>query len=640
LTRSGSAPPVSIRGARKAPLPDMILPELASIAESAPEGGGWLHEIKYDGYRLLIRVKDHRARLYTRNGNDWTERFSSIADAAARLPVREAWLDGEAVVTRPDGTTSFQDLQNALSSGKMDALSCYVFDIMYLDGYDLRAAALIDRKKLLEALITAAGAKDARIRYSDHVTGHGGVFLERACGYHVEGVISKSLGSPYVSGRTRSWLKSRCYQRQEFVIGGYTEGRGGRSGFGALILGVYGPDGLQYKGRAGTGFDERLLTGLGVRLRKIKTGTCPFSDPPTGPGAREIQWVRPKLVAEVSFTGWTEGGVMRHPVFVGLREDKPAKEVVMEETRTALPAIGGAGEYLIEGVALTNPDRVLYPETGLTKAGLAGYYMTVAGLMLPHLKGRPLTLVRCPEGRDKECFYQKHADRNVPEKLPRIPLKEDGKKYDYMAAESRADIMRLVRMGVLEIHTWGSRTDRVEYPDRIVFDIDPGPDVAWKKVAAVAILLRDRLLELGLTSFLKTTGGKGLHVVVPIERRHGWDETAAFAKAVAEDFAKAFPRELTSSPAKNKRASRIFIDYLRNLRGATAVEVYSTRAMEGAPVAAPIAWEEIYDGERPGPFTVKNLPVRLKALKKDPWEDYFRVRQRITKEMKKKLGIP
>jgi bifunctional non-homologous end joining protein LigD len=466
--------------------------------------------------------------------------------------------------------------------------------------------------------------------------------LEEACRQGLEGLIVKRMDAGYRSGRGRSWLKVKCEQRQEFVIGGFTEPAGSRQGFGALLLGFYEDGRLRYAGKVGTGFSDRVLKTLHQTLVALERPKPPFVNPPTGYEAKGAHWVTPQLVAEIRFAEWTQEGILRQPSFQGLRTDKPATEIGRERaappverhtgTRTSKPK----GTHQATAGRLTNPDRVLYPDIGLTKSALAAYYEQVAELMLPHLRGRPLTLLRCPEGYQK-CFYQKHINENVPQAIGRIEIEEDDGRDTYMLAESPEALLGLVQMGVLEVHTWGSTKDRLERPDRLTFDLDPDPSVPWVQVIEAAQLTKTLLDELGLVSFLKTTGGKGLHIVTPIQRTFGWDEVKTFTKLVADHLVTTIPQRFTSNMAKRVRKGKIFIDYLRNARGATAIAAYSTRARPGAPVSVPIAWDELSRDLPSDYFTVLNLPDRLKRLRRDPWDAYDRSARRLTAEMSKRL---
>jgi bifunctional non-homologous end joining protein LigD len=645
----------AIPGARKGPMPRALRPQLATLVTEPPKGDAWLHELKFDGYRILGRLQDGRARLISRNGNDWTGHFPSLAAALEALPVSQALVDGEVAVLLPDGRTSFQALQNALSARAQGDLVYFAFDLPYLEGYDLTRARLEDRKAALAALLAGAGAA---VRYSSHVVGSGDAFFEKACGMRLEGIVSKRRDAPYESRRGGSWLKVKCLRRQEVVIGGWTEPSGSRTGLGALLVGVHEQGGgLTFAGKVGTGFTEKVLRDLRRRLGALEQDASPFSPRPKGVGA--AHWVKPQLVAEVAFTEWTGDGKMRHPSFQGLRADKPALEVVRERetptekvvaaveaprprrsnepaprasARTRARSSGhtkGAAEATVSGVRLTHPDRVLYPAQGLTKRDLADFYVSIADWILPHVVGRPLTLVRCPEGLEKECFYMKHSGVWAPPALRRVKIKEKTKTGDYLVVDDRAGLVSLVQMGILEIHTWNSLADSVEEPNRVVFDLDPGPAVPFDKVMAAARLLRGSLRSVGLESFVKTTGGKGLHVVVPLGPGHGWDQTFGFTELVASQIVKEDPKTYTDSMPKAGRQAKILIDVLRNNRGSTSVAAYSTRARPEAPISVPLAWEELQRDLRPDQFTVENLPRRLASLKSDPWARYFKLRQRL-----------
>ncbi|MBI1912168.1 MAG: DNA ligase D [Deltaproteobacteria bacterium] len=637
-------------GAVKTPMPKMLLPQLATLVDAPPEGAQWLHELKYDGYRVFSRIDNGEIILYTRNGNNWTAKFPTIANALLALPLKEAWIDGEVVFLKKSGVTSFEDLQNALSTGNDRELKYFIFDIVYYNGYDLSEVPLVERKELTNFILRSENIDRDMLKYSDDIEGSGERFFRNACSFDIEGIISKRKDSPYRQGRTSLWVKVKCHLRQEFVIGGYSEAKGARKGFGALLLGVFDSQGqFIYTGRVGTGFNEQTLADLWKRIEGLVITTPPFANPPTGIEARGVHWIRPELVIEVEFSQWTKEGVLRHPSFQGIREDKPAKEVMHESPESLKSALEQIGAAEVESpkpetiqprrkaVRLSSPDKILYPEHGYTKSDIADYYESVAGLMLPHLSGRPLTLIRCPEGYDKECFFQKHLD-NAPKDLKPIKIKEKEIEEIYLMADSIEGILGLVQMGVLEIHTWGCRYEKLEYPDKIVFDIDPDPSVSWRYMAEAVYLLREFLNELGLKSFLKTTGGKGLHVVVPLDALQDWEEVKAFSKAVADYIARGLPDRFTSMMTKSKRTGKLFLDYMRNMRGATAIEAYSTRAKWGATIAMPVFWEEAIQ-IRSDSFNIKNLLSRIKKIGRDPWEDYFEVRQSITEDMKKKIGM-
>ncbi len=703
--------------ARKAALPRQIEPELATLASAPPSGERWLHEIKFDGYRLLCEVAAGKVRLSTRHGKDWTARFAPVAAAAAALPVESAVLDGEATVLLPDGKSSFQALQESLGDlppagerrgsrprgmgGPFDAaraggpLVYFAFDLLYLDGYDLRAVPLAARKELLRELLamaagamvpkpsaaggtgSASAATGGTLRWSDHVEGQGKEFFQQACAHHLEGIVSKRADLPYRGGRSRDWLKTKCIQRQEMVIGGFTDPAGTRAGLGALLVGVYEDGRLLYSGRVGTGFTEESLRDLRRRLDPLERRTPAFANPPRGADARGCHWVEPRLVGEVAFAEWTRDGNLRQPSFQGLREDKDPKEVSRERPqpppagsgsqdskagakaprKAVAKAIspgraaasgaeeGKAGRSAqgseVAAVRLTHPDKVLYPGEGITKRDLALFYQRIADWILPQIAGRPLTLVRCPHGQGGECFYQKHLTEQFPASVRRIAVEEGGKTVPYGAVDSLEGLVALVQMGVLELHVWGVHGDLIERPDYAVFDLDPDAGLPWERVAEAARDLRDLLDATGLRTFLKTTGGKGLHVVLPLQRRHTWNEIKSFTHTVAEAMAAAQPDRYTVNPLKARRKGRIYVDYLRNARGATSIAAYSCRARPGAPVSTPLAWDEIEPGAavRADTFTVANLSNRLDKLAADPWADLLSTRQSLTADIKRRWGV-
>ncbi|WP_303902254.1 DNA ligase D [Thiohalomonas denitrificans] len=632
---------------RPVPLPAAMDAQLARLTDNPPEGEQWLHEIKFDGYRILARLDAGNVRLISRNGKDWTGKFGSIAAALADLPIQNAWLDGEICTLLPDGRTSFQGLQEALSKGHEEELVYFVFDLLYLDGLDLRDRPLKERKLDLKRMLERVGSGASLLRYADHITGHGTVFYEQACAHGLEGTLAKRVDAPYRSGRGGDWRKIKCLLQQEFVIGGFTDPTGGRKGLGALLLGVYENGSLRYVGKVGTGFTEATLRDLHDRLRPLEQSEPPFTMG-LPRSSRHLHWVRPELVAEVQFAEWTREGILRTPSYQGLREDKPPTEVRREAPERLSPSSTAPAQEQpsprllndrIEGLKLSNPDKVLYPGQGLTKRDLAHYYQTVADRILPWLAGRPLTLLRCPEGLHEECFFQKHAEGNIPKAIRRVMIPEKEGKEAYLFVDDLEGLIGLVQMGVLEIHTWGARADRTEAPDRVIFDLDPDEGLEWRAVVDAALAIRSRLQELGFSSFLTTTGGKGLHVVVPLIRRHGWREVKAFAKAVAEGLVNGAPHRYTVSPSKRARRDKLFIDYLRNTRGATAITPYGTRARSGAPVATPIAWDELTLALRPDQWNVHNIAERLTRPEEDPWRGYRGVRQSITIAARRQLGL-
>jgi bifunctional non-homologous end joining protein LigD len=666
--RSGNTAPFTARelakltSARRAAQPREIKPQLATLVSRVPEGDDWLHELKFDGYRALAFVEHGKVRLISRNGNDWTRRFQAIADALKSLHIKDAILDGEVVSLGENGISSFQRLQNQLKRGDDKSLVIYLFDVPFYAGFDLTRSPLVERKEVLSRLILSANPQNGGpVRYSDHIRGHGDDVLQQACRRAMEGVICKRADSRYEQTRSASWLKAKCLHEQEFVIGGYTKPQGARVGFGALLLGYYDKGDLVYAGRVGTGFTTQTLRQMAKELKSRHVDKPQFRNPPTGSERRGVTWVEPALVAEVEFTEWTGDGRLRHPSFVGLREDKPATQVVREKPQSpaalandsdgamktkSKTKTAGRGKSLftkgkshsnestaVAGVRITNPDRVLYPDQGITKRQLAEYYERIADWFLPYVVHRPLTLVRCPEGYTGECFFQKHLTGSLPDAVRGVMVPVKGKQEEYVAVDDIAGVVALVQMGVLEIHPWPAREDQLERPDMLVFDLDPGEGVEWKAVIESAKELRARLESIGLASFLRTSGGKGLHVVVPLARRNSWDELKQFAKAVADTMTRDSPDRYIATMSKAKRRGKVFIDYLRNQRGATAIASYSTRARAGAPVAAPLAWDELTARIKPNKYDIRNLPKRLDKLVRDPWESFFSPRQSLTRKM-------
>jgi bifunctional non-homologous end joining protein LigD len=615
--------------APKAKLPATLEPELATLATEPPAGPEWVHELKYDGYRALCRIAGGKARLVSRSGKDWTRQMAGVARAAETLPVDDAWLDGEIVVVQPNGVTSFQALQNALNADRADALTYYVFDCPFLDGRDLRQLPLVARKQALAALLARGGAARDVIRYADHVDGDGAAFFRHATELGVEGIVSKRRDAPYESRRTTAWRKIRAQKRQEFVIGGWTEPAGSRVGLGALLLGVNEDGKLRYVGRVGTGFDDRLLKELRKRLEALHRDTSPFAPGDVAP-PKQSHFVRPELVGEVGFTEWTGDGQLRHPTFQGLREDKGAREVVRERP-AVLPKRDDPSS--VAGVRLTHPDRVFWPEVGVTKLELARYYEQIADRMLPFVAGRPLSLLRAPEGHTGERFFHKHVGKGWPPALQRVVVKEGSKENAYVMVEDAAGLVALAQMGVLEIHPWGSRHDRIEQPDMLIFDLDPGPELPWKRLVEAAAHTRVFLHDLGLTSFVKTTGGKGLHVVVPIVRKLEWPVVRAFTEGVAKALARRDPKLFVATMSKAARPGKVYVDWVRNARSQTAVAVFSSRARPGAPVSTPLRWDELLSEESADRWNVRTLPRRLASMKHDPWDGYFETRQSLTKQV-------
>jgi bifunctional non-homologous end joining protein LigD len=626
-----------------APLPNFVPLVLAALSDKAPDDPGWIHEIKLDGYRIQARLDHGKVKLLTRKALDWAARFPPIAQAVADLAAAQALIDGEIVSETETGVSSFSQLQQDLSDGRTDRMVYFAFDLLHLDGRDLTGAPLIERKEMLEQLLAGLPA-DVPIRFSGHFEEPGSMLLQHACRLGLEGIISKRRDAPYRSGRGGDWLKVKCANRQEFVVTGYAPSTVDSKAIGALILGYYDDGELRYAGRCGTGYTHRMARDLWQRLQPLRRDKPPFAQlPAEETRARNAKWVEPKLVAEADFRGWTHGDRIRQASFQGLREDKSPKEVVRENNamppaakktaatsaragtaRASARSTKPTGPARPHGVKLTHPDRVYWEDAGVTKQGLVDFYADIWDWVAPHMVGRPLALVRCPEGAAGQCFFQKHASAGIEQKWLRLVPEPDG---DHVITIADLDgLISLAQAGVLEIHTRGTTADSMETADRLVFDLDPGPGTQWSDIVQAARDVRQRLSDLGFVSFLKTSGGKGLHVVLPIKPTP-WEPAKAFARSIAEGMAADDPRRYTAVLKKSSRQNRIFVDYLRNSREATAVAPYSTRARPGAPVSTPIAWEELPSQDSANRYTVLNLHQRLARLRKDPWADIGKLKQ-------------
>ena len=607
--RAAALPDVGkLKGAVKAALPSFVEPALASLSSKAPGGARWIHEIKYDGYRLQARIDKGHVKLMTRSGLDWTKKFGApLVEAFQALPVATALIDGELVVENDAGASDFSALQEALSLGRSKHFVFYAFDLLYLEGYDLKAVPLIARKQTLFALLEG---HPGPLRYSGHFEEDGELIRRHACRLSLEGIVSKLRDGPYRSGRSKDWIKSKCAGRQEFVIGGYVPSTTARKAIGSLVLGYYDDKRhLIHVGRVGTGFTAVVAADLYQQLDAIRAPQSPFAGRLTADQARQVVYVKPQLVAEIEFRGWTADKSLRHAAFHGLRQDKPAEEVVRED---AMPPVTTAPK---SSVKLTHPDRLYWPETGVTKAGLADYYTEVWKRMAPFVVGRPLSLLRCPGGITDACFFQKHAWKGLSRSIHLVADPEETSGEPILSIDDLDGLIGLVQGGVLEIHPWGSTLAALEQPDTIIMDLDPGEGVAWLDVIAAAKELRERFAALGLASFVKTSGGKGLHVVVPLKPAAGWEAVKSFTRDMALAMASDSPDRYVATITKSKRHGKILIDYLRNGRGATAVAPYSTRARAGAPVSMPLFWDELRADIGPAYFTVMNTPTRLADLK-------------------------
>ncbi|WP_321789273.1 DNA ligase D [Paraburkholderia sp. J94] len=654
-----------LEGAVRAALPEALAPQLATPADVSPKGDDWLYELKFDGYRVLARVDrgakgKNAVRIFTRAGLDWSAKFPRQVQALGALDIHSAWLDGEAVVLDAQGVPDFQALQNAFDEGHEDAIVFWLFDLPWLDGVDLRKVPLETRRAQLAALLERNG-QDA-LRFSAAFEGDPEDLLQAACAANLEGLVAKRRESAYTSTRSASWLKLRCARRQEFVIGGYTEPAGSRTGFGALIIGVYDEAGaLHYAGRVGTGFDTAMLEKLARELKTRSRKTTPFAAVPAAERRANVHWVQPELVAEVRFKTWTSAGVVRQASFAGLRRDKAPESIVREpqsppvNTKSALKATSKRAspaahkshdkprdkedanvDTEVSGVRITHPERVIDERSGTRKIDLVHYFEWIAPRLLPQLRNRPVALVRAPKGVGGELFFQKHASQlQIPHATQHAGL--DPGHAPLLTLDSLTALIGAAQMDTIELHTWNALAKQIEKPDRLIFDLDPDPSLDWSRMLEAAQLTRDLLDALGLRSWCKTSGGKGLHVVVPITRHSGWDEAKDFAQAVARHMAATLPDRFSAKMGPQNRKGRIFVDYLRNARGATAIEAYAPRARPGLGVSTPIAWDELARVTSGDQWNVANLHKRLDALRTDPWHDYADAKQRITAAMWKKL---
>jgi bifunctional non-homologous end joining protein LigD len=668
---AAAAPPDLPAGAKPAALPATFSPQLATLVDETPADAGWIYEIKFDGYRLLARVDGDDVKLFTRNGNDWTARMPGLADAVRGLGVGAGWLDGEIVVTGANGAPDFNALQNAFDSARTDSIVYYLFDVPYLAGHDLRGVPLVERRELLRRLLERAPHE--RIRFSENFDSDAGDLLQNACRMRLEGVIGKRADAPYVSRRSPTWIKLKCTHRQEFVVGGWTDPKGSRTGVGSLLLGIHDEAGhLRFAGGVGSGFDQKTLASLRKALDAVAAETTPFFEKP-----RDVRghWVEPTLVAEVSFGEWTPDGRIRHSVFHGLRDDKPATKIVREQpveadavdakaraataakpakatssdapaarkaaatsTRAAKPATAKkADDAEVGGIRISHPDRVVDPSTGITKLEVVNHYLAVSKLILPHLVGRPVSLVRAPAGIGGHLFFQRHAEAL---KIPDLKKLDPAISPDHepmVEVDSFTALVGAAQANVIEFHTWNATTRDTTRPDRMVFDLDPGDGASWKQMQEAAELTRSLLEQLGLAALLKTSGGKGLHVVVPIAPKDGWDDVKALAKAIVEHMATVIPERFVAKSGPKNRVGRIFVDYLRNGFGATTACAWSARARPGLGVSVPCAWDELGSITGGAHWTVRNVAERIEEFD-DPWRADAKPRQTLVKARKMLLG--
>lgn len=645
-----------LTGAHKAKLPEQLKPELATLVEKAPEGE-WSYEIKFDGYRIMARIDHGEVKLFTRNGHDWTHKLPSQAGALAALNLESAWLDGEMVVADEHGVPDFQALQNAFDSGRSGNIVYYLFDLPYLNGVDLREVPVEERRVALATLLKLN--ENPLLRFSDAFGEDPEALLNSACQMQMEGLIGKRLGSPYVSRRSSDWIKLKCKHRQEFVVVGFTDPKGSRNAFGALLLGLHDRDSgqLRYAGKVGTGFNEVTLKRIYEQLKPLKAKKPSVVNPPSGFEAKGVHWLKPSLLAEVAFAEMTKDGSVRHAVFHGLRDDKPAEDITEERPKAvktsaakkttaekpataaknkAAPAPSQIG--LGEGkVRITHPDRVIDAVSGTTKVQLAEYYASVSRWILPELKDRPVALVRAPDGIAGELFFQKNAERLAIPGITTLDKELTGQPV--MIINNAEALIGAVQMSTVELHTWNATSDNLDKPDRFVLDLDPDPALPWKSMVEATQLTLSVLDELGLKAFLKTSGGKGIHLVVPLTRKLGWDEVKDFSHAIVSHMAKLLPERFSAVSGPKNRVGRIFIDYLRNGLGATTICAYAVRTREGLPVSVPIFREEVAELKGGNQWNVHNVHERLAEVGDEPWADLKKTRQTITADMRRRVGM-
>jgi bifunctional non-homologous end joining protein LigD len=629
-------------GALKAPLPAKLEPQLATLATAPPGRGEWSWEIKLDGYRLMTRIQNGTPQLITRGGHDWTSKMPKLAKAIRALGIDSAWLDGEIVVLGETGLPDFNALQNAFDSSRTANIVYFLFDLPYFEGYDLRKVPLASRRRLLKHFLDDKldTHTTEQLRFSAAFDADAASILHSAARMGLEGAIAKRKDSIYESRRTETWLKLKVRQRQEFVIAGYTDRSSGEAEIGSLLLGVQDDAGkLVYVGNVGAGWSADAAAKLRKQLQKLAVGSPPFASKAvprrgrwTTREAGGERWVEPKLVAEVEFSDWTPDGHIRHAKYLGLRTDRSTSGIVRERaiTPATAPTAGGS----VAGIKVSNPERVIDASTGITKLELVRYYESVAEWMLPHLKGRPCSLLRGPSGLDGQLFFQKHADTlHLPEVKELDPALFPGHAA-LLEVPTTAALVGAAQMNVIEFHTWNSGVRRMAQPDRLVFDLDPGEGVRWDRVQEGALLTHTMLLELGLESWLKTSGGKGLHVVVPLTPRHDWDTTKDFAKAIVEHLARVIPDRFVAKSGPKNRVGKIFVDYLRNSHGATTAAAFSARARPGLGVSMPIAWDDLKASKRSDQWTVRTAREHLSFQTADPWADYWTKKQTLTAAMK------
>jgi bifunctional non-homologous end joining protein LigD len=617
------------------PFPDFIEPQLPKLVTEPPtDEEDWIHELKFDGYRIQSHLKEGISRLFTRNGLDWTRSFPHVNIGIEKLKVTDAIFDGEIVALDSEGRSNFQRLQNSLTEKKDSGLMYYVFDLLYLNGKDIRKLPLVNRKELLKKVLSKT---DKHIIFSESFETDPKEFLKVSCEHQLEGIISKKAAAPYYSGRSEIWVKTKCTSRQEFVIGGWTNPKGDRLGIGALLVGYYKDKKFVYAGKVGTGFDHKMLKTMEKDLKKISTKVSPFEV--RSPKSKEINWVKPVRVCEVSFSNWTDEEVLRTPVFMGMRLDKApeaiTKEVPKERKMTKKVAkkvakkVSKKSSKKEEEHGITSPEKVIFKKEKKTKQDISNFYKKIAPVMIPYLANRPLSLVRCPQGSAGKCFFQKHVHGDVPASFRTFPLKEEKGEGDYFSIDSSKGLQELVQINAYEIHTWNCHAEKDFLPDQFVMDFDPGPKVKWSTVIEAAFEVKALLDDLNLKSFLKLSGGKGVHIHVPIAPLYSWDQIKSFTQTLANEMVARRPELYVSNMSKKLRVNKIFLDYLRNGYGATAVAPYSLRNKETSSVALPIEWSELKKIKDPMEMTMDKALKKIKSRKKDPWAGYLKLKQKI-----------
>lgn len=605
----------------RAPMPETLAPQLATLVETPPaDPRNWLYEIKFDGYRLLTRIDKKSIKLFTRNGNDWTSRLAPLRQEIAALKLPPGWYDGEIIVPDEQGLADFGALQLAFDSEATKKVVLYLFDLPYFDGNDLRAVALESRRALLQKVL--AKKTSDHVRFSEIFDAPLDAVFASACKLGLEGLIAKRRDSVYISRRSPDWIKLKCSQRQEFVIGGYTDPQGGRAGFGALLLGVHDASGaLRYAGKVGTGFNERTLKTIFEKLKGHASGKNPFASPAAIEG--RPHWLKPRLIAEVTFGEWTRAGVIRHPVFHGLRADKKPQAIVREQPAKVSPAAAPEqkSDALSGGLRVTHPDRVIDASTGITKIELVRYYGLIGELMMEHLRRRPVSLVRAPQGVGQQLFFQKHAEIGKLQGISQLDPKLEPDHAPMLEVASKQGLLSGAQWNVVEFHTRNALKQSFKTPDRMVFDLDPGAGVTWRQVIEAAKLMRAFLQHLNLPAFIKTSGGKGLHIIVPLKKVHDWDTVKNFSQAIVVHLAKTIPQRFVAKSGPKNRVGKIFIDYLRNSSGATTASAWSARARPGLGISVPLDWNELKTLKSADHWTIRTAHKRLNTGNK-PWAGY------------------